>query len=196
MTTADKITLDMTFLGTNYSTIAQTSTILSAAAGASAPSIVVEDAYNTTSHVVRAKMSILSNTDSAPTSLFAEITDFKFTIKNNDKANKAIGKLGPFEITFGFFEGSGSVQAYFNQVAAIQAVRTNADVSIDFAVANNNAGMLFDLPLLTTSSKGMDVKINEPVMLPIDYSFGSDRNFNTTMFMEFFNYLPTVAMPH
>lgn len=195
MTTAEKITFDLTFLGTDYSTIDTTGTILSEVAGASAPSIVSEDAFNTTSHVVRAKMSVLSNTDSAPTSLFAEITEFKFTVKNNDKPNKAIGKLGPFEITFGFFEGSGSVQAYFNQVAAVQAVRDNADVSIDFAVARNNQGILFDLPLLTLSTKGLDVKINEPVMLPINMTMGADRNFNTTMLMEFFDYLPTSAMP-
>ncbi len=195
MTTAEKITFDMTFLGTDYSTIDTNGVVLSQVGGASAPAIVSEDAFNTTSHVVRAKMSVLSNVDSAPTSLFAEITEFKFTVKNNDKANKAIGKLGPFEITFGFFEGSGSVQAYFNQVAAVQAVRNNADVSIDFAVANNNKGILFDLPLLTLSTKGLDVKINEPIMLPIDMTMGADRNFNTTMLMEFFDYLPNLAMP-
>lgn len=195
ITTAEKITLDLSFLGTDYTTINQTGTILSLVGGASAPDIVSEDAFNTTSHVVRAKMSILSNSDSAPTSLFAEITELKFSVKNNDKANKAIGKLGPFEITFGFFEGSGSVSAYFNQVAAVQAVRTNADVSIDFAVANNNKGILFDLPLLTLSSKGLDVKINEPIMLPINMTMGADRNFNHTMLMEFFDYLPNAAMP-
>lgn len=195
MTTAEKVTLDLTFLGTDYMTIDTTGTILSAAVGASAPAIVSEDAFNTTSHTVRAKMSVLSNTDSAPTSLFAEITEFKFTVKNNLKANKAVGKLGPFEITAGFFEGSGSVQAYFNQVAAVQAVRNNADVSIDFALAKNNEGILYDLRLLTLQSKGLDVKINEPILLPIEMKMGADRNFNDTVFMEFFDYLPNAAMP-
>jgi hypothetical protein len=195
MTTAEKVTLDMTFLGTDYTTIDTTGTILSEAIGATAPTIVSEDAFNTTSHVVRAKMSVLSDTDSAPTSLFAEVTELKFSVKNNDKANKAIGKLGPFEITFGFFEGSGSVQAYFDQVASVQAVRTNADVSIDFAMAKNNQGILFDLPLLTLNTKGLDVKINEPIMLPINMTMGADRNFDHTMLMEFFDYLPDLAMP-
>lgn len=195
MTTADKVTFDLTFMGTDYSTIDTTGTPLSAVGGASAPSIVSQDAFNTTSHVVRAKMSVLSPTDSAPISLFAEITELKFSVKNNNKANKAIGKLGPFEISFGFFEGSGTVQAYFNQVAAIQAVRTNADVSIDLALAENNKGIVFDLPLLTLSTKGLDVKINEPIMLPINLTMGADRNFNTTMVMSFFDYLPNAAMP-
>jgi hypothetical protein len=80
-------------------------------------------------------------------------------------------------------------------VASINAVRNNADVSIDFALAKNNQGILFDLCLLTLQTKGLDVKINEPIMLPIDMTFGADRNFNHTVLTEFFSYLPNVAMP-
>lgn len=195
MSTAEKIAIDFTYLGTDYDTIDSTGTILSQVGGASAPAVVEEDAYNTTSHVVRAKMTILSNSDSAPLALFAEVTELKFTIKNNLKANKALGKLGPFEITAGFFQGDGSVQAYFSETAAVQAVRDNADASIDFALANANAGLLFDLPLLTVQTKGLDIKINEPIMLPIDMNLSPDRNFNHTMFMQWFDYLPTLAMP-
>lgn len=207
MTTAEKITLDMTFLGTDYQTIDYTGTILSQVMGASAPTLAREDAYNTTSDVSRAKITVLGSTpandlpagqgafDAAPTPLFAEVTELKFVIKNNLKPNKAVAKLGPFEVTAGFFEGSGTVQAYFNTVDAVEAVRNNVDASLDFAVARGNAGIVFDLPLLTLMTKGLDIKINEPIMLPLDMNMGADRNFNFTFGMGWFPYLPNAAMP-
>lgn len=200
MATAAKVELDLAFLGTNYYTIDTTGTLLSVQAGASAPALVEEDAFNTSSHISRAKMTVLSPsdaafTDASPSSFFAEVTEFKFMVKNNLKANKALGKIGPFEMTAGFFEASGSVQAYFSEVAAIQAVRNNADVTIDFALAKSNQGVLFDLPLMTLKSKGLDVKINEPIMLPLEFTLGADKNFNTTMLTEWFDYLPNAAMP-
>lgn len=195
MATAEKITLDLTNLACDYDTIDVTGTILSQVSDVNNPVLASEDAFNTTSDVARAKMTILTANDASPSTLFAEITEFKFMVKNNLKGNKALGKLGPFEITAGFFEGSGSVQAYFNQVAALAAVRANADVSIDFALAKNNQGMIADLCLLTLQTKGLDVKINEPIMLPIDMTLGADRNFNHTLLMSFFDFLPDAAMP-
>lgn len=193
--TASLVNADLTFLGTDYTTIDVTGTPLSQVAGASAPTLASEDAYNTTSEVARSKMAILSTTDGAPTALYAEVTELKVVIKNNLKANKSIGKLGPFELTAGFFEASGTVQAYFNEVAAVQAIRDNADVTIDLALAHNNKGVLFDLPLMALQSKGLDVKINEPIMIPVDMTLGADRTFNHTLLVEVFDYLPTAAMP-
>lgn len=195
LTTADKATVDMSWMAVDYDTLTSADTILSQAIGATVLSVLQEDAFNTSSNVSRARMTILSDTDANPDALFAEVTDVKFMIKNNLKGNKSLGKLGPFELTAGFFEGSGNVSAYFNTVDAIQAVRSNADVTLDVALARNNAGVLFDLCLLTLQSKGLDVKINEPVMMPIDASFGADRNFDHTVLFSFFSYLPDAAMP-
>jgi hypothetical protein len=54
---------------------------------------------------------------------------------------------------------------------------------------------MVDLPLMATSDARADVKINEPIMLPISMQMGRDRTFNHTALMEFFSFLPTLAMP-
>lgn len=196
-----KIEVDMSFLACTKSEIAGTGTILSQAAinagsqAVNAPTIVSGDMYNTTSHVARARMHVVSTTDAFPTSLFAELMDAKITIKNNLKALKAIRTLGAFEVNAGFFEVNGTGTLYFNDIAAMQAVRNGSDVSLDFALARNNAGILFDLPLMATSDARADVKINEPIMLPLTMQVGRDRTFNHTMLVEFFDYLPNLAMP-
>jgi hypothetical protein len=198
--TAAKVEIDLSFMAITKTEIPAGTPILSDAAvtagsAANAPVVAFEDAYNTTSHVNRAKMAILSTFDSSPTSLFAELTELKLVIKNNLKANKAVKKLGAFEVTAGFFEVTGTVQVYFNDVAAMESVRQGADVTLDFAFARNNQGIMIDLPLMVISDARADVKINEPIMLPITMQMGRDRTFNHTALMEFFSYLPTVAMP-
>ena len=60
-----------------------------------------------------------------------------------------------------------------------------------------NKGVALDIPMLSLSSKGLDVKINEPVMIPIDSAASTgakyDANMPHTALMVFFDYLPNVA---
>lgn len=198
VSTAAKVTYDMSFMACTKAEIGGNSTILSTLAvngGGSAPTASYEDVFNTTSHVNRARMSVVSASDSYPTSLFAELTELKVVLKNNLKANKAIKKLGAFDLSAGFFEVTSSVQVYFNDIAAMQAVRSGADVTADIAFAHANQGLLIDLPLMSLGDARADVKINEAIMLPLTMQLGRDKTFNHTLLMEFFSYLPTLAMP-
>jgi hypothetical protein len=80
--------------------------------------------YNTSSDVGRIRLSTVSQTDEAPTALFAYVTEMSIAINNNVTPNKAVGVLGAFDVTAGTFQVSGSITAYFANVAATQAVRT------------------------------------------------------------------------
>ena len=102
--------------------------------------------------------------------------------------------LGAFEMTAGFFDVSGKVTAYFADVSAVSAVRNNSDVSLDVAFARDNAGLLFDIPLMALGDGRLNVQQNKAIEIPVDMNAGADRTFNHTLLMEYFGYLPTAAM--
>ena len=81
-----------------------------------------------------------SETSEAPVALFAFSDEITFTINNGVTPNKAVGTLGAFEATAGNFAVSGSITAYFADVAAVAAVRQNSDVTMDMALVTGNAG--------------------------------------------------------
>lgn len=194
--TADKVTVDLSFLSTDDVQRTATEGLLSQAAvhgGGAAPGIVNEDAYNTSNDFSRLKMVILDPLDSSPSPLFAFLQDFKITINNNLKANKAISVLGAFEVTAGQFVVTGTTTAYFADIAAIAAVRNNSDVSIDFALSRDNVGFAVDVPLISLGDGRADVKQDEAIMLPLSIDAAADRLFDYTILFEFFPYLPDVA---
>lgn len=188
--TADKITVDLSFVGTDHETRSGATGVKSG----TRPALVSEDAFNTSNDFSRLKMSILDrNNGSSPTALFAFLTEFTVTINNNVSPNKAISVLGAFDMTAGQFEVGGEATAYFADVAAVAAVRNNADVTLDFVLVKNNAGIVVDLPLIALGDGRLDVSQDDPVTLPLETPAAADRVFNHTLLFGFFDYLPTVA---
>jgi hypothetical protein len=126
-------------------------TLLSKAAVATGPRptrpIVESDAFNTSSDVSRIKLSTFTGTPN-PTPLFAFVQELTLTINNNLTGDKAVGVTGAFEMTAGTFEVGGKMTAYFADVAAVQAVQNNADITLDAHFVKANAGISFDLPLI------------------------------------------------
>lgn len=159
--------------------------------------VVESDAYNTSTDFSRIKLSLVSNTDEAPVPLFAFLTDFTLSIKNNVSLNKAVGYLGGFDATIGLFEVSAEINAYFTQVQALQAVRNNEDVTLDYFVVKDNRGFAVDLPLLALGGGLPDVELDEPIMIPLKSDAATavkmDPNFDHTLMWTFFDYLPDLA---
>jgi hypothetical protein len=155
------------------------------------------DVFNSTSDIPRMRMTVVSDTDAYPTALFGYLTEAKFMIKNNVTVDKAIGVFGGFDVTVGTFEVSGDLTAYFADVAAVQAVRENENVSIDMAVVKNNRGIIIDLPLVALGDGRLKVEQDQAITLPLKMDAATakdiDPNLNFTMMFTFFNYLPTVA---
>lgn len=186
---ADLITADLTFLATDHET-------RSGATGLKAgtrPSIVDADAFNTSNDFSRLKMAISSTTDSNPTKLFAFLTEFTVTINNNATPNKAISVIGAFDISVGNFDVDGTATAYFSDVSAIAAVRSNSDVTLDFAIAKNNAGIVVDIPQISLGDGRLNVEQDEPITIPLTTPAAEDSNFEHTLLMVFFDFLPTTA---
>lgn len=192
--TAEKATAALTFVGADNEVI--TSGLNSLKTG-NRPALVESDAFNTSSDVTRIKMAIVDDTDAAPTALFAFVTDMTLSINNNVSPNKAIGTLGAFEVTAGTFEVGGSVTAYFSEVSAIEAVRNNADVTLDAHMVKSNAGISIDVPLMSLGDGRPDVQQDQAITLPLDMAAATGAKVDTaldhTLLMVFFDYLPSAA---
>jgi len=189
----DKVNYDIAFVGTSVEKRTGTTGLKSSGGGGSLVSVVDASAFNCSSHVTRFKMGLLSTTDANPTALFGYILDGDIEINNNEDPNKAVGVVGAFDVTAGIFEVSGSVNAYFTTVAAAQAVDDNADVTIDLALVKENAGIVFDLPLVTLGDGLPKVEADKAILLPLTTDAAASSVFNHTLLVDFFHYLPDLA---
>jgi len=187
---ADKLNADLTFVSMDNKQV-------TGAEGLRPGTRVVatgESLINTSSNVYRMRMSIIDPASVVGSPLFAYLTEADIGINNGVTPDKAIGVAGAFDATAGNFDVSGSVTAYFSTVRAVQAVRNNADVTVDFIFAANNAGFVIDIPLLGLGGGRLDVAAGEAIKLPLDMAAGENSAGYTAM-MVFFPYLPSIAMP-
>jgi hypothetical protein len=182
----DKINVDLTFVALDEQTRTGTQGV-KAGTRVSAPG---EEAYNTSSDIFRQRVAILGQ--SSP--LFGYVTEAKIVINNGVKANKAIGVLGGFDTSAADFEVSGSLSPYFQTIAAVQAVRNNADVSFNLIASQLNAGFVVDMPLITLAGGRVSVEKDNAIMIPVD-SAASANKYGFTLALSHFPYLPTVGMP-
>lgn len=191
--TADKITVDLSFIAINDS---QNDGPTPLKAGAR-PDIEESDAFNTSSDVTTMKMHVYDASDANPSPLFAFIQELTITINNNASPNKAVGVLGAFEVTVGTFQVGGSLTAYFSDVAAVSAVRNNEDITMHLHLAKANAGISFDLPLLTLGDGRPNVEQDQPITLPLSNEAATgakiDPTLNHTLMIVFYDYLPDAA---
>lgn len=191
----DKITCDLTFMGGD---VVYTADLATDFAGASYVPVREADAINSTGDMKRARMTVYPDAPNAnPQPLLAVFSSYNIDIDNKIKENKAVTKMGSFVLSPGNFTVTGSFTGYFVTIEALRAVRNNADVSFMMCAYKDGKGVALDLPMLTLATKGLDVKMNEPVMIPIDTDAATGRKYDANMahtaLMVFFDYLPEVA---
>ncbi len=185
---ADKITMDLSYVATDN---VQYTGLQGVKAG-TRPDLVESSAFNTSSDFSRIKMHLLEDGESNPEPLFAYVTDMSVMINNGITPNKAVGVLGAFDVSAGMFNVAGELTAYFSDVTAVQAVRNNSDVSLDFAMVKDNAGIVIDIPLLSLGDGRLAVEQDQPITLPLSLDAAEGSNHHTLLFNEF-PYLPNLA---
>lgn len=189
-TAADKSTVSLNFVGLDTerrtgATGIKTGTRIAA---------VVEDAFNTSSNVVRNRMYVPDTAVHTPSALFDFISELTLTVNNNVTGLKAIGTLGSFATNVGIFEVGGSITAYFQTLAAVTSIRNNDDVGYNTILAKDNVGMIFDVPLLSLGGGRVTVTQDEAITIPVE-SVGAKNTDDYTLSINIFPYLPNGAMP-
>lgn len=189
---ADKLNADMSFVACDniYRSGEAGDTLLPGTRVAA----LGEDAFNTSLDVYRIKMAVIDPTASNPAALFGYVSEANASIKNNVSPNKAVGVLGAFDTSAGNFDIGGSITAYFTTVAAVKAIRANADVGLSIITAASNAGFLFDIPLLGLGGGRLNVEKDNPITVPLEPA-GAENPNGYTMLHETFYYLPNLALP-
>lgn len=191
--TANLVNADFTFLATNH--LQRTGSEGPIQTSVSSPQ--ASDIFNTTSDFSRIKMAVVSSTDENTDDLFAYITEATITVNNNLSYNKAVGVLGAFDISSGTFTVGGSLTAYFSNVSAIQAVRNNSDITLDFAMVKGNQGIVLDIPLASLGDARLNVEQDQPITIPLslDAATGEDiaAGMDHTLLFTLFGYLPNAA---
>jgi hypothetical protein len=190
---ADKVTMDLGYMGLN----GETRTGVVGVKSGSRPALVEQDAFNTSSDFSLMRVSPVPASGAIATPLFGFLTEVSLNINNNAKACKAIGVLGGFDIVAGKFQVDGNITAYFSDVAAIEAVKANASVTMDMALVVSNRGIVVDIPLLTLGNARLNIELDTEITIPCSFSAASGAqvhpSLDHTMYMGFFDYLPTVA---
>lgn len=188
--TADKLNTDITFVSGD----AETRTGAEGRKPGPFVPALGQDAINTSSNIVRTRMSILDPATSRPTALFAYITEATLTINNNVSGAKAVSVFGNFDVNVGDYDVGGELTAIFSTVLATRAVRENADVTFDIIAASDNKGFVFDIPLLTLGGGRIEVEPGEPITVPLE-QFGAENPNGYTLLHTSFGYLPTRSHP-
>lgn len=184
---ADKVTADLTFVACDH----QARNGLTGVKPGTRVGVVEGDAYNTSSDFARIKMAIVAD-DASIMPLFAFASDLTLTVNNNVSANKAVGVLGAFDLSAGTFEVGGSFTAYYASAESVQAVRNNADVTVDVIMVKNNQGILYDVPLLALGNGRLNVEQDQPITIPLETN-AAESKFGHTLLWQFFPYLPDAA---
>ena len=187
MPLAEKITVDMSFVSLDHEMRTGTDGLK---AGTRVPA-AIEDIYNTTSNLVAARMYLAGTLN--PTPLFAYLQELTITVNNNVSPNKALAVLGGFDASVGNFDVSGSVTAYFANVAAVAAVRNNSDVGLNVIAANDNRGFVFDMPLVSLGGGRLAVEKDSPINIQFDAN-AAECEAGYTLSTTNFSYLPDVGM--
>lgn len=187
VTEATKVTVDVDFVACDDEQRTGTQGVKSG----SRPTLLSENALNTSSDIKRMNLALVT-TSAAQAALFAYATDFSLTLNNNAVPNKAIGTLGAFSISAGEFDVDGKITVYFADIGAIQAVRNNADVTLDIFAVKDNQGHVWDAPLIGLGGGLPKVEANKPITLPLDAG-AAQSPFGYTLAFCYFPYLPTVA---
>jgi hypothetical protein len=156
------------------------------------PALEESDAYNSADSLARVNMSIIDPVSATPTPLAGHFTDVTLTVNNNVSPNKAVGTLGAIGTTAGTFEVGGELTAYFTSIAGPRAVRNNSDVTVDYVFVKDNAGMVWDIPLLALGNGAIAVEQDQPITLPLETNAAQSK-FGHTLLMQNFPYLPDIA---
>lgn len=184
-----KVNFDLTFIGM---TVSYRDTVAGVMTGTRVGSHN-EGFFSTGLNVYQNKISVLDPATLNPTALVAYLSEATITVANNVSGVKAIGSFGNASVNVGSFDVGGATTGFWNGVKVPLAVRNSSDVTWHTILTKQNAGVVFDMPLIALGNGRATVEANAPVMIPLDIS-AAKGTAGYTLMICFFPYLPTAVM--
>ena len=177
---ADKATMNLEFMGTDTDDPVETRI--------SGPADVSENfrrqPFNTTSDIAKIRIQDIDN--EGLSTYFKSLT---LTLNNNVSAENVLGKLGAQFLNLGNLEVGISAQMHFTHSKVIDNIRSNGTVSLDFALKNNDGGIVVDIPAMVISGGNRDFPENETVLINVEGMSFADPVLNSSMNVSTFAFL-------
>jgi hypothetical protein len=120
-------------------------------------------------------------------------TDFKtitFTLTNNVAGEKVLAHLGPRYLNAGNIEADIESQMIFTSAAVPAAIRANATLGFDFALRNDDGGVVFDLPTGTLDGGKREFPANQSVLISGKFAAHQEAALDFSIGISFFPVLP------
>ena len=140
--------------------------------------------------VYRVKLQLKDTVDD----LFAFVNSGSVAITNNVEGQTALGYRSYIGQNVGSFEGSGSVEALFQNVKAIAAIHDNKSLffNIISVAKDTRQGLVLDLPEVTVAGQP-GVELDTNITLPLDLSAAEDPVLNYTTSVTLMPHVPVLA---
>lgn len=122
--------------------------------------------------------------------LVTEINSWKLTLEHSTKGRKAHGTFGSIDHTYGKYEPTVTMEAYFSDYDQIKALRDNRDMSWAACLVNHQVGLVFDLPYVALRGGSKTYAANEPVMISTEISGFRDPITNIVQSLSVFAHIP------
>lgn len=189
----DKLTADMVFIGLESNFKSGEPGFEIESDGAEVVAGLNEDPFNTSSDLKFSKLAVLDPEGSSQPRLFTFATECTINVDNGVEASKALGVTGGFDAKPDNFTVTGNVNAYFETVDTLEAIRENEDVSLTFGLfqKNRQQGFIVDMPLIQLSGFPT-VAMDDDIMVPLDIEAVMSK-FGHTMLYNYFPYVPLWA---
>lgn len=152
--TEEFVDAQMTFVGSITDNPVQTA----AAGHADAAPMVYVQEYASATDLIR-----LSIEDVDENGLLTDFDSLSLTINNEASARKTLGNVAATQINIGKFMVSLEFSAIFTNPAIIEAIRCDQELSLRFALWNDDGGLFFHIPKLGLEGGARSYPLNENV---------------------------------
>lgn len=181
MSVNDKATLNFTTFGLDTHPVSETSQ----GWDISNPTFV--EAFSTPSDFLR--LRVQGADEEGLTSYFKDCT---LSLNNNISAENVLAKLGPAFTNIGTLSVSLSGNIVFTNPKVTEKIRNNCTCSADICLSNNDGSIYIDLPRITLGDGSKDFAVNEKVKLSLTGTSFVDDEYDYSVGITYFPYLPTV----
>jgi hypothetical protein len=188
-----KVTCDFTFTAASSYERTAAEGLVSAEANTVLIDALNEGAFKPGVNVYANKLALIDESTLNPSPLVAYSSDCSVVINNNLSANKAIETFGHSSMTFGEFVVSGTINAYWTDVAATRAVRKNSAATWHTILTRLNTAVIFDMPEIGLGNGRAEVAANAAMKIPLEPSAGKS-SFGHTLLVVFMPYVPAALV--